>query len=88
VGNQGAEVRLIAGEEDAVCAPQLTEPTRCDRPGYELDPTILADADHFAPIFRSEVVGGLVAIEDDRAGEQTVELILDAIEAAQTGVGQ
>lgn len=50
--------------------------------GYEVDLVILEGASHFAPAYHDLVDGEWVAVPDDPVGDRTVEVILDAIEAA------
>jgi hypothetical protein len=51
--------------------------------GYDVELVMLQGADHFAPVFHDYVNGQMIEAPDDPAGEQTVEVILDAIAAAQ-----
>jgi acetyl esterase/lipase len=76
-------VLLIGGEEDPTCAAWQSEDATAAlrEAGYDVDLVILEGADHPAPIFHEFVDGEFVLTPDDPAGEQTVDLIVDAIEA-------
>jgi dienelactone hydrolase len=85
-GNEDAEVVLIAGDEDTNCPPRHSEDAAAElrSRGYATELVMLDGADHFAPIFH-EYVGDdrMVPVDDDPAGERTVEAILDAVSAAE-----
>lgn len=85
LGNDAADVVLVAGEEDATCAAWQTEDMAAElrSVGYDLDLVLLEGADHPAPVFHDVVDGGWVVDPDDPAGERTVGLILNAIAAAE-----
>jgi hypothetical protein len=51
--------------------------------GYDVAVTQLSSANHGAPIFHDERDGQWQVITDDPAGEQAVEVILDAITTAR-----
>lgn len=85
LGNDAADVVLVAGEEDATCAAWQTEDMAAElrSAGYDLDLILLEGADHLAPVFHDVVDGEWVVDPNDPAGERTVGLILNAIAAAQ-----
>jgi acetyl esterase/lipase len=82
-GNKDATVLLIGGEEDPTCAAWQSEDATAELrdAGYNVDLVILEGADHPAPIFHEFVDGEFVLTPEDPAGEQTVDLIVDAIES-------
>ena len=84
--NKDAGVHLVAGDHDATCSASQTD--RLARSlgveGYDVAVTHLSSANHGAPIFHDEVNGRWQVIRDDPAGEQAVEVILDAIDTART----
>lgn len=82
-GNKEADIFLLAGEKDTNCPPWETEDAAAEMrsAGYEVDLSMLAGADHFAPVFHDLRDGEFVVIANDPAGERTVEVILDAIAA-------
>ena len=51
--------------------------------GYDVDLVMIQGASHYAPVFHDLQDGQFVVVADDPAGEQTVEVILDAIAARQ-----
>lgn len=85
LGNDAADVVLVAGEEDATCAAWQTKDMAAElrSAGYGLDLILLEGADHLAPVFHDVVDGEWVVDPNDPAGERTVGLILNAIAAAQ-----
>jgi dienelactone hydrolase len=82
--NDVEQLVLVAGEEDTNCPPSQTEDaaTELRMKGYDVDVVMLAGADHFAPVFHSFVDGEMVPEPDDPAGAQVVELVVDAVAAA------
>ena len=84
-GNKEADIFLLAGENDMNCPPWETEDAAAEMrsAGYEVDLSMLDGADHFAPVFHDLQDGQFVVVANDPAGEQTVEVILDAIAARQ-----
>jgi acetyl esterase/lipase len=78
-----ADVLVIASSDDRNCSPQESEQVTTDlqAAGFRATLTTLSDADHFAAIFHGFDDGEWVSVPDSPAGEQTVEAILDAIEA-------
>lgn len=85
LGNDAADVVLVAGEEDTTCAAWQTEDMAAElrAAGYALDLILLEGADHLAPVFHDVVDGEWVVDPNDPAGERTVGLILNAIAAAR-----
>jgi dienelactone hydrolase len=83
--NSDADVVLLAGDEDTICASWQSEDARDElrSNGYDVDLTILEGANHFAPIFHDLVDGEWVVLADAPAGEQTVQVILDSIGSRQ-----
>lgn len=49
--------------------------------GYDVEVETIPGATHWAPIFHDESNGEWVAVPEDPVGQQTVETIIDAIEA-------
>ncbi|MET1002332.1 MAG: prolyl oligopeptidase family serine peptidase, partial [Acidimicrobiia bacterium] len=84
-GNEDADVVLVAGDADTNCPPRHSEAAAAElrSAGYDVELEMLQGADHFAPVFHEYVDGKMIEAPDDPAGEQTVEVILDAIAAAQ-----
>jgi len=82
--NKESDVHLVAGDEDTTCAASQTD-TLADSlraAGYDVAVTHLASGNHGAPIFHDERDGQWQVIPDEPAGEQAVEVVLDAIERA------
>lgn len=82
--NTGASIVLVAGELDTACAP--TESAEAVSPfeaaGYEVSYTEIAEAHHGAMVFYPPEQHGTIEQPTGRAGEQTVQLVLDAIRTA------
>jgi predicted esterase len=83
--HQDAAVLLVAGEDDTVCEASQSEEaaTALRDAGFDVELEVLAGASHAAPIFREIVDEKLVEADDTAAGDRTLELILDAFDAAQ-----
>lgn len=83
--NKTADVYLLYGDNDATCPASQTErlATSLRAEGYDVAVTQLSSADHAAPIFHDERDGQWQVITEDPAGEQAVEVILDAITTAR-----
>ena len=83
--NKTADIRLVDGDNDATCPASQTErlATSLRTEGYDIAVTQLSSANHGAPIFHDERDGQWQVITDDPAGEQAVEVILDAIATAR-----
>ena len=86
MGNKDAHVSLVAGEQDSTCPAVQSEKLAgaLRGVGYDVDLTELAGADHLAPVFHEERDGQLHPASDDAPGRQTVQVIADAIAAAQS----
>jgi dienelactone hydrolase len=86
-GNKQADIVLIAGEEDTTCPPSETVDAAAEMrsAGYDVDLVMLEGASHFAPILEDFVEGQLV-VRDNPAGERTLDVILNAIDARQDRV--
>jgi len=84
-GNKEANIVLIAGEQDTTCPSWETEDAAAElrSAGYDVDLVMIQGASHYAPVFHDLQDGQFVVVADDPAGEQTVEVILDAIAARQ-----
>ena len=83
--NRTADVHLVDGDDDTTCPASQTErlATSLRTDGYDVvTVTQLSSASHSAPIFHDERNGQWEVITDDPAGEQAVEIILDAITMA------
>lgn len=85
--SQRARILLVAAEEDTICAPWQSREagTVLEAAGHTVDLVEIADANHFTVIFHDIVDGEWVTVPDDPAGDELVQLILDAIAAAQAG---
>jgi dienelactone hydrolase len=83
--NHDTDVVLLAGSDDAVCEASQSEDaaTALRETGFDADLTVLDGASHASPIFRDIVDDELVEADDADAGEQTLQLILDAVDAAK-----
>jgi hypothetical protein len=83
--SKSTHVHLVAGDNDTTCPASQTEKlaTSLRAEGYDITVTQLTTADHPAPIFHDERDGQWQVITDDPAGEQAVEIILDAIATAR-----
>jgi dienelactone hydrolase len=83
--NKSTDVHLVDGDNDTTCPASQTErlATSLRAEGYVVTVTQLTSASHPAPIFHDERDGQWQVIPDDPAGEQAVEVILNAITAAQ-----
>jgi hypothetical protein len=82
-----ADVLVIASSDDRNCPPQESEEVTADlqAAGFRATLTTLSDADHFAAIFHGfDDDDAWVDVPDSPAGERTVDLVLDAIEAARS----
>jgi len=84
--NKDADVHLVAGDNDATCPAAQTDKLAGSlrTQGYDVAVTHLRSANHGAPIFHDERDGQWRVLTDDPAGEQTLEVILDAIDTART----
>jgi dienelactone hydrolase len=82
--NKSADVHLVGGDNDTTCPASQTEriATSLRTGGYDVAVTQLSSANHGAPIFHDERDGQWEVITDHPAGEQAVEIILDAITTA------
>jgi dienelactone hydrolase len=83
-GNKDAEIVLVAGEKDTTCAAWQSEDaaTELRSAGYDVELVVLEGASHYAPVFHDVVDGEFVVVPDEPAGEQTLEVIVDAIAAS------
>jgi dienelactone hydrolase len=86
-GNTDAGVVLIAGGEDTTCAAWQTEDAAVElrSAGYNVEVVLLEGANHYAPVFHDVVDGEFVVVPADPAGEQTLDVVLDAIAASTDG---
>ena len=77
---------IAAGEQDSTCPAVQSEKLAgaLRGVGYDVDLTELAGADHLAPVFHEERDGQRHPASDDAPGRQTVQVIADAIAAAQS----
>jgi dienelactone hydrolase len=83
--NKSADVYLVDGDSDTTCPASQTETlaTSLRTEGYDVTVTQLSSANHPAPIFHDEIDGQWQVITDDPAGEQAVDVIIDAITTAR-----
>ena len=84
-GNPQADVVLIAGDSDTGCPARPSQDAASDlrTAGDDVELVTRDGADHYGPVFHDFVDGEMIANFGDAAGEQTVEVILDAIAARQ-----
>jgi hypothetical protein len=82
--NEDANLVLIAGENDGVCEAWQSRDaaTVLETAGYDVGLTTIADADHLSVIFYDYVEGSWRTDPQHPAGQQVVETIVEAIEAA------
>jgi dienelactone hydrolase len=85
LGNKDADVYLIAGERDATCpawqSQRLSDALR--DAGFQVHLVQLPGADHYAPVFHEVRDGRFRVVADDAAGQQAVQVVLDAIASRQ-----
>lgn len=85
LGNKGADIYLLAGEQDTNCpawqSQQLASALR--DAGYDVDLIELTGGDHYAPIFHEVRNGQFQVVTDDAAGQRAVQAVLDAIATRQ-----
>jgi dienelactone hydrolase len=86
-GNTDAAIQLVAGEDDTTCAAWQSEDAAAEirSAGYDVDLVTLQGANHYGPVFHDVVDGRFVVVPDEPVGEQTVEVILDAIDGTTDG---
>ena len=82
-GNKDADIYLLTGDQDTTCPSWQSEQaaTTLSSAGYHVTLVHLAGANHYAPVFHDLRNGQWVVVADDPAGDQTVQVILDAIAA-------
>jgi dienelactone hydrolase len=83
--NKSADLHLVDGENDTTCPASQTErlATSLRTEGYDVSVTQLPSANHGAPIFHDDRDGRWQVITDDPAGEQVVDVVVDAVTKAQ-----
>ncbi len=81
--NRDATIVMTVGADDTQCEPWQTEDAAAllRSHGYDVDVVVFEDADHFSPLFLEFVDGGLVADTEHPAGDQLVDLVVDAVDA-------
>jgi dienelactone hydrolase len=83
--NKDADVYLLAGERDTTCpawqSQRLAGSLR--DAGYQVHLVQLPGADHYAPVFHEMRDGRFQVVAQDAAGEQAVQVVVDAITARQ-----
>ncbi len=81
--NKDARLVLVAGEKDTTCAAWQSKKAAAElrSAGYDVGLVTLEGASHYAPVFHDLQDGRWVVVADDPAGEQTVQVILDALAA-------
>lgn len=80
--NEDAVITLISGTNDAVCGTRHSEAALASltNGGYETSYVEIPDANHWEVIFHDMAYGIYETLEpDDRAGQATVQAVLDAI---------
>ncbi len=84
--NQDADLVLVVGTEDEVCEPwQSRDATEAlQAVGYNAKLVEIDGADHFTVIYKDLVDGEVLTIPDAPAGDEVVQTILDAIDAARS----
>jgi dienelactone hydrolase len=82
--NTEASIVLISGELDAACDPSesVDAVAPFEAAGYEVSYTEIADAHHGAMVFFPPEEHGTIEQPTGRAGERTVQLVVDAINNA------
>lgn len=82
--NPRPTITLVAGSDDRVCAPWQSEKaaTQLRSHGYRARVVTIDGATHAAPVFHTIVADRMVLRAQDPAGEQTLEVIIDAIDIA------
>ena len=85
-GNKDADIYLLTGDQDTTCPSWQSEQaaTALTSAGYHVTLVHLPGASHYAPVFHDLRNGESVVVPDDPAGDQTVKVILDAINARET----
>jgi dienelactone hydrolase len=80
-GNEEADVVLLAGAQDTNCPPSQSEDaaTEIGMAGYNVRLVMLEGANHFAPVFHELAGDEFVVSPDEPAGEQVVEVVMEAI---------
>jgi acetyl esterase/lipase len=80
-----ADLVLVIGENDTLCPPwQSEDATETLRSvGYDVELVIVPGGDHGNVVFWNQVDGEWVTVPDDPVGQEVVQIILDAIEAAE-----
>jgi dienelactone hydrolase len=81
----GTDIHLVAGDQDTVCPAWQTEnlAAALRAAGHHVELAELSAANHDAPVFHDLRNGEWQVITDDPAGEQTVQVVLDAIATAR-----
>ena len=82
--NTGAQIVLVAGEEDPVCPPEESE-TAADTfeaAGFDANVVVIQGADHGAMLFYPPERYGSAEDPQGEAGDETVHVVLDAIHAS------
>jgi dienelactone hydrolase len=85
LGNKEADVYLLAGGRDATC-PAWQSQRMADAlrgAGYQVHFVELPGADHYAPVFHEVRDGRFQVVAEDAAGQQAVQIVLDAIASRQ-----
>jgi hypothetical protein len=84
-GNKSADIYLVDGDRDAVCPAWQTEELAgaLRDAGYHVELVQLDAANHYAPVFHDMRNGQWQVITDDPAGQQTVQVIVDAVAATR-----
>jgi len=83
-GNKEADVVVVSGSDDTVCATRHSEHAEeyLESAGYDVTLVEVADANHWEVIFHDLAYGNYKTLPADHAaGQETVKTILDAIEA-------
>jgi dienelactone hydrolase len=85
LGNKGADVYLLAGEQDTNCPAWQSQrlASALGDAGYHVDLIQLTGGDHYAPIFHEVRNGQFQVVADDAAGQRAVQAALDAIATRQ-----
>jgi acetyl esterase/lipase len=82
--DQGVEIVLVVGTEDAVCEPwQSQDATEVlQAAGYDARLVEVEGGNHSNVVFYEVVDGEWLPVPDDPIGEEVVQIILDAIQGA------
>lgn len=84
MSNRNVQVVLVAGSEDEACQPWQSQDatTALKAEGYDARYVEIDAANHFTVIYNDLVNGEVITVPDEPAGDEVVQTILVAIDAA------